>query len=63
MPDVQKTLETPTTLNMWLALALLNDPERAGDVTGFLRSSIRGQSRPSGSATAERTAGNWLATR
>jgi hypothetical protein len=34
--DVQKTLETPTTLNMWLALALLNDPERAGDVAGFL---------------------------
>jgi hypothetical protein len=34
--DVQKTLETPTTLNMWLALALLNDPERAGDVAGYL---------------------------
>jgi energy-coupling factor transporter ATP-binding protein EcfA2 len=34
--DVQKTLETPTTLNMWLALALLNDPERSGDVAGFL---------------------------
>jgi energy-coupling factor transporter ATP-binding protein EcfA2 len=34
--DVQKTLETPTTLNMWLALAFLNDPERSGDVAGFL---------------------------
>jgi hypothetical protein len=34
--DVQKTLETPTTLNMWLALALLSDPDRAGDVAGYL---------------------------
>ncbi len=34
--EVQATLEKPTTLNMWLALALLNDAERAGDVAGFL---------------------------
>ena len=34
--DVQATLATPTTLNMWLALALLDDSERGGDVTGFL---------------------------
>jgi energy-coupling factor transporter ATP-binding protein EcfA2 len=35
--DVQATLATPTTLNMWLALALLHDTERSGDVTGFLQ--------------------------
>ncbi|MGA8634621.1 MAG: AAA family ATPase [Candidatus Dormiibacterota bacterium] len=35
--DVQHVLAQPTTLNMWLALALLNDPERSGDVTGFLQ--------------------------
>jgi energy-coupling factor transporter ATP-binding protein EcfA2 len=34
--EVQATLEKPTTLNMWLALALLNDPERSGDVAGLL---------------------------
>jgi ABC-type Mn2+/Zn2+ transport system ATPase subunit len=34
--DVQAILAKPTTLNMWLALAFLNDPERSGDVTGFL---------------------------
>jgi energy-coupling factor transporter ATP-binding protein EcfA2 len=34
--EVQETLAIPTTLNMWLALALLNDPERSGDVAGFL---------------------------
>ncbi len=34
--DVQAILERPTTLNMWLALALLNDAERSGDVAGFL---------------------------
>ena len=34
--DVQEILEKPTTLNMWLALALLNDPARSGDVAGFL---------------------------
>jgi ABC-type Mn2+/Zn2+ transport system ATPase subunit len=34
--DVQAILATPTTLNMWLALALLYDPERGGDVTAFL---------------------------
>jgi hypothetical protein len=33
---VQAILERPTTLNMWLALALLNDAERSGDVAGFL---------------------------
>ena len=35
--DVQDVLAQPTTLNMWLALALLNDSERSGDVTGFLQ--------------------------
>ncbi len=35
--EVQDVLAKPTTLNMWLALALLNDPERSGDVTGFLQ--------------------------
>ena len=35
--DVQDVLAQPTTLNMWLALALLNDPERSGDVTAFLQ--------------------------
>ena len=34
--EVQEALAIPTTLNMWLALALLNDPERSGDVAGFL---------------------------
>ncbi len=34
--EVQAILAKPTTLNMWLALALLNDQERSGDVTGFL---------------------------
>ena len=34
---VQGVLAQPTTLNMWLALALLNDPERSGDVSGFLQ--------------------------
>jgi len=34
--EVEAILGKPTTLNMWLALALLNDPERSGDVTGFL---------------------------
>ena len=35
--EVQNVLAKPTTLNMWLALALLNDPERSGDVIGFLQ--------------------------
>ncbi len=35
--EVQTMLATPTTLNMWLALALLNDAERSGDVTAFLQ--------------------------
>jgi energy-coupling factor transporter ATP-binding protein EcfA2 len=35
--EVQATLTTPTTLNMWLALALLHDAERGGDVTTFLQ--------------------------
>ncbi len=34
--EVRAILATPTTLNMWLALALLHDPERSGDVTAFL---------------------------
>ncbi len=34
--DVETALKKPTTLNMWLALALLHDADRAGDVTGFL---------------------------
>jgi energy-coupling factor transporter ATP-binding protein EcfA2 len=34
--EVETILAKPTTLNMWLALALLNDADRAGDVTGFL---------------------------
>jgi energy-coupling factor transporter ATP-binding protein EcfA2 len=34
--EVQAAREKPTTLNMWLALALLNDPARAGDVSAFL---------------------------
>ena len=34
--EVQAMLAKPTTLNMWLALALLSDPDRGGDVTGFL---------------------------
>ncbi len=34
--DVQEALAAPTTLNMWLALAFLNDPDRSGDVAGFL---------------------------
>jgi ABC-type Mn2+/Zn2+ transport system ATPase subunit len=35
--EVRDVLATPTTLNMWLALAMLHDPERSGDVTGFLQ--------------------------
>ena len=35
--EVQATLAVPTTLNMWLALALLDDAERSGDVTAFLQ--------------------------
>ncbi len=35
--EVRDVLAKPTTLNMWLALALLQDPERGGDVTGFLQ--------------------------
>ncbi|MFI5285614.1 MAG: AAA family ATPase, partial [Candidatus Dormibacteria bacterium] len=35
--EVQDVLAKPTTLNMWLALALLHDPERSGDVIGFLQ--------------------------
>jgi hypothetical protein len=34
--EVQAAREKATTLNMWLALALLNDPARAGDVSAFL---------------------------
>jgi ABC-type Mn2+/Zn2+ transport system ATPase subunit len=34
--EVETTLQKPTTLNMWLALALLHDADRAGDVTGYL---------------------------
>jgi hypothetical protein len=34
--EVEATLAKPTTLNMWLALALLQDADRSGDVTGFL---------------------------
>jgi hypothetical protein len=34
--EVEALLATPTTLNMWLALALLLDAERSGDVAGFL---------------------------
>lgn len=34
--EVRAILAKPTTLNMWLALALLHDPERSGDVTAFL---------------------------
>src|SRR6202166_757108 len=34
--EMRAILATPTTLNMWLALALLHDPERSGDVTAFL---------------------------
>jgi hypothetical protein len=34
--EVQTILAKPTTLNMWLALALLSDPDRGGDVTSFL---------------------------
>ena len=34
--EVEATLQKPTTLNMWLALALLHDVDRAGDVTGYL---------------------------
>lgn len=30
-------LATPTTLNMWLALALLHDADRSRDVTTFLQ--------------------------
>ena len=34
--DVEAALAKPTTLNMWLALALLNDADRSGDVSGYL---------------------------
>ena len=34
--EVEAILAKPTTVNMWLALALLHDPERSGDVTAFL---------------------------
>lgn len=34
--EVHAILARPTTLNMWLALALLHDPERSGDVAAFL---------------------------
>jgi ABC-type Mn2+/Zn2+ transport system ATPase subunit len=34
--EVETALQKPTTLNMWLALALLHDADRAGDVTGYL---------------------------
>jgi len=34
--DVQAALQIPTTLNMWLALALLKDAQRAGEVAHFL---------------------------
>jgi energy-coupling factor transporter ATP-binding protein EcfA2 len=34
--EVQTILAKPTTLTMWLALGLLSDPDRGGDVTGFL---------------------------
>jgi hypothetical protein len=35
--EVHAILAKPTTVNMWLALALLHDPERSGDVTAFLQ--------------------------
>jgi energy-coupling factor transporter ATP-binding protein EcfA2 len=35
--DVQATLAEPTTLKMWLALALLKDAGRSGDVVEYLR--------------------------
>ncbi len=34
--EVEYALQKPTTLNMWLALALLHDADRAGDVSGYL---------------------------
>jgi energy-coupling factor transporter ATP-binding protein EcfA2 len=34
--EVEAILAKPTTVSMWLALALLHDPERSGDVTAFL---------------------------
>ncbi|HKR99648.1 MAG TPA: hypothetical protein VJU79_09050, partial [Candidatus Dormibacteraeota bacterium] len=34
--DVHTALAQPTTLNMWLALALLKDASRAGDVASYL---------------------------
>jgi ABC-type Mn2+/Zn2+ transport system ATPase subunit len=34
--EADAALAKPTTLNMWLALALLNDADRSGDITGFL---------------------------
>ncbi|MBV8528131.1 MAG: AAA family ATPase [Candidatus Dormibacteraeota bacterium] len=35
--DVQTELARPTTLKMWLALALLKDADRGGDVSDYLR--------------------------
>ena len=35
--EVSTVLAQPTTLNMWLALALLGDASRGGDVTQFLQ--------------------------
>src|SRR5579864_1812222 len=35
--EVQAELQRPTTLMMWLALALLKDVERSTDVTAFLQ--------------------------
>ena len=35
--DVRPVLERPTTLMMWLAAALLGDPERGGDVVMYLQ--------------------------
>jgi len=35
--DVHAALAQPTTLNMWLALALLRDASRAGDVATYLQ--------------------------
>ena len=34
--EVREILARPTTVNTWLALALLHDPDRSGDVTAFL---------------------------
>jgi energy-coupling factor transporter ATP-binding protein EcfA2 len=35
--DVEAAMEKPNTLMQWLALALMNDMERSGDVTTFLQ--------------------------